>query len=68
MENPLDDVSCGPDTKSGRDDLLNWNAVFKGPRCTPYANGIYYVAIHFPPGYPMRAPSIRFDINKCKLF
>lgn len=38
-----------------------WNVQFRGPKGTPYENGVFNVHISFPVDYPFRPPMIMFD-------
>eukprot|EP01084_Bolivina_argentea_P162283 282432_1 len=64
LQNPVDDISCGPID----DNYLYWNVVFYGPQNTPYSNGIYHLLIDFPTTYPISAPFVRFDYKHCKCY
>ncbi|KAH7405764.1 ubiquitin-conjugating enzyme/RWD-like protein [Phaeosphaeria sp. MPI-PUGE-AT-0046c] len=54
--NPPAQFTCGPIG----DDVFHWQADIKGPPGTPYAGGIFFVAIHLPADYPLKTPVIQF--------
>ena len=56
MDNPPPYVTAGPKG----DNLYEWVATLTGPPSTPYANGIFFVDITFPPGYPFAPPVLNF--------
>ena len=52
------------------DNLFDWHFTIRGPRDTPFENGIYHGRLLFPPDYPMKPPEIfllttsgRFETN-----
>ena len=58
MRDPPQYCAAGPDPTS--DDRLRWKAAIVGPEDTPYAGGVFYLAITLPKDYPMKPPTVRF--------
>ena len=42
------------------DDVFNYFAIIIGPDYSPYENGIFYVNIRYPDGYPFKPPKCTF--------
>lgn len=40
--------------------MFKWTATMIGPSGTPYENGVFHLAIDFPPDYPFKPPKIKF--------
>ena len=40
--------------------MYEWRCTISGPSDTPYANGLFYLRIKFPPDYPNHAPEVCF--------
>lgn len=41
-------------------DLFEWKAYIKGPRDTPYEEGVFELFISIPQTYPLRPPNVKF--------
>lgn len=54
---PIPSVSAGPVSD---DNIFLWNATIMGPEGTPYAGGLFYLKISFPPSYPFAPPKLQF--------
>ena len=41
-------------------DLYHYHVIIIGPHLSPYENGIFYLSIHYPEGYPFKPLQCRF--------
>lgn len=64
----LHDSECSglpvPAAPRSGDTLLEWDARLDGPRATPYAGGVFRLALWFAEGYPFQPPRAEF-ITPC---
>ncbi|KAJ2476215.1 E2 ubiquitin-protein ligase peroxin 4 [Coemansia sp. RSA 2131] len=47
------------------DNLLQWTAVLRGPRDTPYHGGLFRLRIDIPEQYPIKPPTLTFVTPVC---
>ena len=40
--------------------IRHWQCTLTGPADSPYAGGLFYLDIKFPPGYPQDPPEVKF--------
>ncbi|KAF5830013.1 ubiquitin-conjugating enzyme/RWD-like protein [Dunaliella salina] len=43
------------------EDEFTWNMMMKGPKGSPYEEGLFSLTITFPPSYPFSPPGIKFN-------
>ncbi|KAG7556949.1 Ubiquitin-conjugating enzyme/RWD-like [Arabidopsis suecica] len=55
-KNPQTHWSAGPKA----DNIYEWEAALVAPTSSPYAGGIFFLNIHFPPEYPLKPPKVGY--------
>mmetsp|Transcript_4578 Transcript_4578/g.6850 ORF Transcript_4578/g.6850 Transcript_4578/m.6850 type:complete len:190 (+) Transcript_4578:40-609(+) len=57
ISDPPHNCSAGPKDKKN---IYEWYSTIMGPEGTPYAGGVFYLNITFPPEYPFKPPKVQF--------
>jgi ubiquitin-conjugating enzyme E2 D/E len=54
---PPEGISASPTSESN---LFEWTATVIGPANSPYADGVFFATLKFPPDYPFKPFKLRF--------
>ena len=56
-----EDPPCNCSVDTVNNNIHQWRATIIGPEKTPYENGVFYLDLMFPDGYPFKPPKVKFE-------